>query len=68
MRSRFFNNEAKIEPAIINTPRIPDREIRPRLLTNLRQTRLELEEFGLQLEEVIAGLEKHIREQKLRRI
>jgi len=51
-----------------NQPRIPDPETRARLLSSLRQTRLELEEFGLQLEEVIAGLEKDIREQKLQRI
>ncbi|MFB2937568.1 hypothetical protein ACE1B6_20155 [Aerosakkonemataceae cyanobacterium BLCC-F154] len=51
-----------------NQPRIPNPETRARLLSSLRQTRLELEEFGLQLEEVIAGLEKQIREQKLRRI
>ncbi|OKH36659.1 hypothetical protein NIES2119_16670 [[Phormidium ambiguum] IAM M-71] len=51
-----------------NQPRIPDPETRARLLRSLRQTRLELEEFGLQLEEVIAGLEKQIREQKLQRI
>ncbi|WP_413265531.1 hypothetical protein [Floridanema flaviceps] len=57
-----------MEPAMTNQPRIPDPETRARLLNSLRQTRLELEEFGLQLEEVIAGLEKHIREQKLRRI
>lgn len=51
-----------------NQPRIPDPETRARLLSSLRKTRLELEEFGLQLEEVIAGLEKQIREQKLQRI
>ena len=45
-----------MEPVMTNQPRIPDPETRARLLTNLRQTRLELEEFGLQLEEVIAGL------------
>lgn len=49
-------------------PRIPDEETRKRLLNNLRQSRLDLQEFGLQLEEVLAGLEKHIREQKLKRI
>lgn len=51
-----------------NQARIPDPETRARLLSSLRQTRLELEEFGLQLEEIIAGLEKDIREQKLQRI
>jgi hypothetical protein len=49
-------------------PRIPDEATRKRLLDNLRQSRLDLQEFGLQLEEVLAGLEKHIREQKFKRI
>jgi len=49
-------------------PRIPDEATRKRLLDNLRQSRLDLQEFGLQLDEVLAGLEKHIREQKLKRI
>lgn len=57
-----------MEPVMTNQPRIPDTETRARLLSSLRQTRLELEEFGLQLEEVIAGLEKQIREQKLQQI
>lgn len=57
-----------MESVMNNQPRIPDPETRARLLNSLRQTRLELEEFGLQLEEVIAGLEKDIREQKLQKI
>lgn len=36
-----------MEPAITNQPRIPDPETRARLLNSLRQTRLELEEFGM---------------------
>lgn len=47
---------------------IPNPETRKRLVTNLRQTRLELEDFGLRLEELLAGIEKEIREQKLKRL
>ncbi|MFB2968960.1 hypothetical protein ACE1CD_08305 [Aerosakkonema sp. BLCC-F183] len=49
-------------------PRIPDEETRKRLSKNLRKSILELQEFGLQLEEIEAGLEKHIREQKRNRL
>lgn len=49
-------------------PQIPDKETRKRLIKNLRQTRLELQEFGIELEEIIALLEKDIREQRLKRI
>ena len=51
-----------------NEPRIPDEETRKRLSINLRKARLDLEEFGLQLEEIEAGLDKHIREQKMKRL
>ncbi len=51
-----------------NEPRIPDEETRKRLLINLRKARLDLEEFGLQLDEIEAGLDKHIREQKMKRL
>jgi hypothetical protein len=47
---------------------IPDEETRNRLVKNLRQTRLELQEFGLELEEIIALLEKDIRQQRLKRL
>ena len=47
---------------------IPNKETRKRLVNNLRQTRLELQDFGLQLEELLAGIEKEIREQKLKRL
>ncbi len=42
-------------------PQIPNEETRKRLSTNLRRSILELQEFGLQLEEILASLEKHIR-------
>jgi DNA-binding transcriptional regulator YhcF (GntR family) len=47
---------------------IPDEETRKRLLKKLRQGILDLQEFGFQLEEVQAGLDKHIREQKMKRL
>ncbi len=49
-------------------PRIPDEQTRKRLSANLRQARLDLQEFGLQLEEVEALLDQQIREQKRKRI
>ncbi|HEY9812148.1 MAG TPA: hypothetical protein V6D31_01230 [Candidatus Sericytochromatia bacterium] len=49
-------------------PRIPDEQTRKRLLANLRQGILDLQEFGLQLEEVEALLDQQIREQKRKRI
>jgi hypothetical protein len=47
---------------------IPNKETRQRLIANLRKTRLNLQEFGLELEELIAGIEKDIREQRLKRL
>ncbi len=53
----------------MNEPsRIPNEETRKRLLKNLHQGVLDLQEFGFQLEEVQAGLDKHIREQKIKRL
>jgi hypothetical protein len=49
-------------------PRIPDKETQARLLANLRRTRLEMEEFNLQLDEISARLDQEIREQKLTRV
>jgi hypothetical protein len=46
--------------------RIPDEETRKRLLKNLDRGILDLQEFGFKLEEVQAGLDKHIREQKMK--
>jgi hypothetical protein len=47
---------------------IPNLTKRTQMLKNLRQTRLEMEEFGLQLEEILAGLEKDIRFQKRQKL
>jgi phage shock protein A len=49
-------------------PRIPDTETSKRLLTNLRRTRLEMEEFNLQLDQIIARFEQELSQQKLQRV
>lgn len=49
-------------------PRIPDPETSKRLLANLRRTRLEMEEFNLELAEINAKLEEHVRQQRLKRL
>lgn len=46
-------------------PRVPDPETSKRLLANLRQTRLEMQEFNLELDEINAKLEHDIRQQRL---
>lgn len=40
---------------------IPNQETRKRVVNNLGQTRLELQDFGLQLEELLAEIERDIR-------
>lgn len=49
-------------------PHMPDPAVDSRLIANLRRTRLEMEELGLQLEEVIAKLEEHNRQQRMKRL
>jgi len=49
-------------------PRIPESETSKSLLTNLRRSRLELDEINLQLTEISARLELELREQKMKRI
>ncbi|PSF36681.1 hypothetical protein C7H19_13210 [Aphanothece hegewaldii CCALA 016] len=49
-------------------PKIPDPETYQRLLTNLRQTRLEIEEFNLELAEINALLAEQLRNQRLNRV
>jgi hypothetical protein len=51
-----------------NKTSIPNQETRKRLVTNLRKSRLDLQEFGFELEELLASLEKEVREQKLKRL
>ena len=49
-------------------PRIPDTETSKRLLTNLRRTKLEMEEFNLQLDQIIARFDQELSQQKLQRV
>jgi hypothetical protein len=51
-----------------NKTSIPDQQTRKRLIINLKKSRLDLQEFGLELEELLATLEKDVREQKLKRL
>jgi hypothetical protein len=53
---------------MIEKTSIPNEETRKNLVTNLRKNRLDLQEFGFQLEEVLAILEKELREQRLKRL
>ena len=48
--------------------KMPDPAVDKQLLTNLRRSRLELEELGLQLEEVIATLDRYYREKRKERL
>lgn len=49
-------------------PYMPNPEVDKRLLGNLRRARLEMEEVGLQLEEVIAKLDDNLRQQRSLRV
>lgn len=50
------------------SPKIPDPETYQRLLINLRQTRLEMEEFNLELAEINLLLAEQLRNQRLNRV
>jgi hypothetical protein len=47
---------------------MPDRSVDIRLLGNLRRSRLEMEELGLQFDEVLARFDEEIRQQRWKRI
>ncbi len=47
---------------------MPNSSVDQRLLGNLRRARLEMEEVGLQLDEVLAKFDEKIRQQKFKRI
>lgn len=47
---------------------MPDPAVDKRLLDNLRRSRLEMAEIGLQLEELIAKLEHHNQQRRLQRL
>lgn len=49
-------------------PYMPEPGVDRRLLANLRRSRWEMEELGLQLEEVITKLAQHNRQQRLKRV
>jgi hypothetical protein len=49
-------------------PRIPDPETSKRLLSNLRRTRMEVQEVNLELGEINAMLAEQLRHQKLNRV
>ncbi len=51
-----------------NLPPIPNQETRNYLLNNLRRTNLELEEFGLELDKIMAILEQEKQQNKLNRV
>jgi hypothetical protein len=51
-----------------NQPIMPNSSVDQRLLDNLRRARLEMEEVGLQFEEVLAKFDEEIRQQRLKRI
>jgi hypothetical protein len=51
-----------------NQPPMPDPSVDQRLLGNLRRSSLEMEELGLQFDELIAKLDEGIRQQKVNRV
>jgi hypothetical protein len=51
-----------------NQPQMPDPSVDPRLLGNLRHARLELEQLGLEFDEVLAKFDEEIRQQRLKRV
>jgi hypothetical protein len=57
-----------MEIIVSNQPIMPDPSVDARLVKNLRRARLDLEEVGLQLEEVIAKFDETSRQQRLERI
>jgi hypothetical protein len=53
---------------VSNQPIMPEASVDTRLINNLRRARLDFEEVGLQLEEVIAKFDETLRQQRLDRI
>jgi hypothetical protein len=51
-----------------NQAMMPNSSVDRRLLGNLRRARLEMEELGLQFDEVLAKFDEEIRQQRLKRI
>jgi hypothetical protein len=57
-----------MEIRVNNQPTMPDPSVDIKLINNLRRARLDFEEVGLQLEEVIAKFDATSRQQRLERI
>jgi hypothetical protein len=57
-----------VETMMTNQPSMPDPSVDQRLLGNLRRSSLEMEELGLQFDELIAKLDEGIRQQKFNRV
>ncbi len=57
-----------MEIKVNNQSTTPNSSVDARLINNLRRARLDFEEVGLQLEEVISQLEASLRQQRLERI
>jgi hypothetical protein len=57
-----------VEFMMSNEPLMPNVSVDRRLLGNLRRARLELEELGLQLDEVLARFDQADRQHKRQRI
>jgi hypothetical protein len=53
---------------ITNQPLMPDPSVDQRLLGNLRHSFIEMQELGVQFDELIAKFDEEIRQQKLDRI
>jgi hypothetical protein len=51
-----------------NQPLMPSPSVDQRLVGNLRRARLEMEQIGLQFDEVLSKFDEEIRQQKLQRI
>jgi hypothetical protein len=51
-----------------NQPMMPNSSVDQRLLGKLRRARLEMEELGLQFDEVLAKFDEEIRQQRFKRI
>jgi glutathione S-transferase len=49
-------------------PLMPKPSVDQPLLANLRRARLEMEELGIQFDEVLARFDEEIRQQRLKRI
>lgn len=68
MATQYSRSKIRVATIMSNLPPIPNQETRNRLLNNLRRTNLELEEFGLELDKIMAILEQEKQQNKLNRV